>query len=179
MGTKGKRSPVATVHLRKAFGADHPSVMAAAMHHGAVLHVRGSHSQAAAKLRSAHEAQVAAHGRSDHPDVLETAWRLGCVLAVSGTAASDAPEASTILRSVAEHQSAQLGDAHPRTLRTRVSLGEAVLAMGGEEHAAEAARLFGECEVAQRAVLEPSHPDLLKCQQLALELASRSSLSLT
>ena len=151
-----------------------------------------------------HADQVVAHdGDAAHPDVLETAWRLGSLLAEGGTPASDADAAVALLRDTAARQAAALGGGHPRTLRTRVSLGEALLALAaargggarrggsgggdgdgvgvsdrsrGEAAAAvdEAAGLFAACEAAQRAALGAGHHDLLRTSALAAAHPRRS-----
>lgn len=165
--------------LRRAFGEAHPSVLGADMHHGAVLHARGEHARAADVLRRTHAAQVEAHGGETHPDALETAWRLGALLAAPNTPVTDAAEAASLLRATAAHQAKQLGSEHPRTSRSLVSLGEALLLLsGGSESgggADEAARLFEVCEAAQSAVLDATHPDLIKTRSLRAALADGKS----
>ena len=167
----------AQVALRRALGEEHPSVLSAAMHHALVMHAQGATPLAVEKLRGVHAAQERVHGKRDHPDVLETGWRLGAMLGVAEPPAGDAPAAAALLHTVAEYHSAQLGGSHPRTLRTLVSRGEALMATGDDEDASEAARVLAECEVSQRAVLEPSHPDLLKCRRLLERTRQRPAVA--
>ena len=64
-------------------------------------------------------------------------------------------------------QAEVLGGEHPRALRTRVSLGEALLARAQGADRAEGAELFVRCEAALGAALDPRHPDLVRTRALA------------
>ena len=109
--------------------------------------------------------QVKARGE-DHPDTLSTAWRLGELLLVAGTAVTDITEATLLLRTTAAHQARVLGDQHPNALRTRVSLGEALVSSDRLEDTEEARSILVECEGAQQAVLDEDHPDVVKTASL-------------
>ncbi len=171
--------------LVRRFGEDHPSSLTAAMHKGGLLYALGQHANGVALLRSVLAAQVAAHGDA-HPAALETVWRLGSLLAQPQPGATDPAGALALLRSTAAHLTRQLGEEHPRTLRSLVSLGEALVAVGdgaggGDSEggaALEADRLWTRVEAAQRAVLDPRHPELVKTQSLLRRRRLRVSAAL-
>ena len=161
--------------LVRDYGASHPKSRYAAMHWGGALHAMGDLTRAAELLRDTHSAQVASHS-VDHPDALETAWRLGSVLADSHLdhpKAKNCTEAVELLRATARHQARLLGEHHPRTLRTRVSLAQALLAMGGGKGhdegpvAVEASGILATCERQQLTVLGEAHPEYKRTQRLA------------
>ena len=89
-------------------------------------------------------------------------------LAVATALGGATDEAAKLLRETAASQAHTLGDEHPRTLRTRVSLGEALLLMCGGDGLAEAlmadeaTEMFATCLEVQRRVLGEAHRDTRK-----------------
>ena len=161
---------------------------------------QGSSSSAAAEqwaaaergFRRAHDAQRRVLGES-HPDTLESAWRLGELLARRGAAAApgldvgesggSAAEAVTLLRHAAERQAEVLGCDHHRTLRSRLSLAEAMLAAEGGRPAAgsgrggpaaAAATIAGVLEGLE-AALDAKHPAIARAREVASRLGGAAA----
>ena len=150
------------------------------MHCGVAVLARGDDARAAELLQACHAAQVDAHSSEEHPDVLETAWRLGSLLVTQSqrqrqrqrqrgggaTPAAQLAFATELLRSTAAKQAEVVGAQKPPTLRTRVSLAEALLLTAVTADAKEARKLLAGCQAGLSAVLNPTHPDLEKTRAL-------------
>jgi hypothetical protein len=138
-------------------------------------------------FRRAHDAQRRVLGES-HPDTLESAWRLGELLARRGAAAApgldvgesggSAAEAVTLLRHAAERQAEVLGGDHHRTLRSRLSLAEAMLAAEGGSGrggpAAAASTIAGVLEGLE-AALDAKHPAIARAREVASRLGGAAA----
>ena len=155
--------------------------------------------KAAELLKKAYKAQIAAHnGNDSHPDVLETAWRLGTLLADEGNLAhfsfftidvatlepsaalaslqggdTNAYAAIKLLRLTSAKYEEQLGETHPRTLRTLASLSEAMMLDGYPPFLLEAKGLLLKAEAGQKALLDEGHPELARTVELLARCEER------
>ena len=88
-------------------------------------------------------------------------------------------EAVELLRATGVRQALTLGSEHPRTLRSHVSLAEALLCMDAcnhtTDHAEEAKDLLSQSESAQRVVLDSRHPLLVKTRALVTKIRGNNS----
>ena len=158
--------------------------------------------KAAELLKKAYKAQIAAHnGNDSHPDVLETAWRLGTLLADEGNLAhfsfftidvatlepsaalaslqggdTNAYAAIKLLRLTSAKYEEQLGETHPRTLRTLASLSEAMMLDGYPPFLQEAKGLLLKAEAGQKALLDEGHPELARTVELLARCEERIRL---